>query len=303
MYIEERLGKWPARLFALCGALAGALSIGTTLQMDSVIGVLDPARGKNSLVICAVTAVLAGWVLRGGARAIAAFCEKVIPVMSAAYVICTLVILWNFRFALPMAIRNIFVGAFCPSAVLGGTVGGLIRSACVGISRGVFSNEAGLGSGAIAAATAEGDPHRMGLVGMVGVFVDTVVMCTLTGLCVTVTGAHNGAVGSGIAAAVFRTGLGEWSVGLLGAFLCIFAFTTIVGWYFFAGACFRYLTADRFETAFRLFYVGMLLLTPLVQSDRLWMLADILNTGMALPNLAALLLRDQSKRIFCRKLY
>ena len=295
VYIEKRLGSRLARLFALCGAAAGALGIGTTLQMDGVIGVLDPARGKNSFVICAVTAVLAGWVLWGGAKGIAAFCEKVIPAMSVAYILCSFAILWNCRAALPAALRSIFVGAFRPAAVAGGTVGSLLCTVSVGIGRGVFSNEAGMGTAAIAAASADGSPRRQGLVGMCGVFLDTVVMCTLTGLCVTVTGVYDGASGASVAAAAFRAGLGGWSTGLLAVLLCLFAFTTIVGWYFFAGACFRYLTSDRFETAYRLFYVGMLLVTPFVQSDRLWMLADVLNTGMALPNLAALLMHRQSK--------
>lgn len=295
VYIKKILGSPFARLFALSGAAAGSISIGTTLQMDSVIGVLDPARrsgsfSSRSIVICVVTAILAGWVLWGGAKGIAAFCQRVIPVMSVAYTLCCFAILWNFRSMLPTAILSVIKGAFCPRAVLGGAAGSVIRTLSVGVSRGIFSNEAGLGSAPIAAAAAGGDPNRQGLIAMSGVFIDTVVMCFLSGLCVVVTGAYLRGSGSDIVADVFRMGLGDWSVGLLSLFLCLFAFTTIVGWYFFAGACFRYLTGERFERAFRLFYIGMLLLTPFVQSQRLWVLADALNVAMALPNLSALLL-------------
>jgi len=287
VYIENRFGKGLARLYALCGAAAGALTMGTTSQTDSMIGVLDPARGRASFLICAAVAVLAGWVLWGGAKGISSFCEKIIPVMSAAYILCCAAILWRFRAELPAALWSILKGAFCPAAVLGGTAGSLIRTLSVGVSRGVFSNEAGLGSAAIAAAASGGSPHSQGLVAMSGVFLDTVVMCTLTGLCVVVTGAEGS--GSAVAGETFRLGLGNQSVGLLSAFLILFAFTTVVGWYFFGSACFRYLTGGRWEKGYRLFYIGMLLVTPLVQSDRLWMLADILNLTMALPNLTALL--------------
>lgn len=291
-YIKRALGSGWAKVFAFCGAAAGSISIGTSLQMDSVIGVLAPNRNgfsMRSLAICILTATATGLVLLGGAKGIAAFCQKVIPVVSIGYFLCCGIILWNCRAELPVALLSIIKGAFCPAAVLGGASGGIIKTMSVGISRGVFSNEAGLGSAPIASAAAGGSAERQGLLAMSSVFLDTVVMCFLSGLCIVVTGAWQRAGYAGGVALAFRVGIGEWSVGLLSLFLCIFAFTTIVGWYFFAGACFRYLTGDRYEKAFRLFYILMLLVAPFVQSDRLWLVADALNVGMALPNIFALL--------------
>lgn len=296
LYIEQKMGKVPAMIFALCGAAAGSISIGTTLQMDSVIGVLDPMResgtfSMRSFVICLITAVLAGIVLWGGAVGISRFCEAVIPIMSVGYIVCCLVILVRFRSELPNALVLIVKSAFCPAAAVGGAAGSFVRTVQVGMSRGIYSNEAGLGSAPIAAAAARGESAlRQGLIAMSGVFLDTVVMCFMTGLCVVVTGSWQSHSGAAITAAAFEMALGEKSVILLSLFLCFFAFTTIVGWYFFAGACFEYLTDGRGEKLFRLFYVGMLMLTPFIQSDRLWALADVLNAGMALPNLTALLL-------------
>ncbi len=300
-YIETVLGKRAGQLFALCGAAAGSISIGTSLQMDSVIGVLDTQRQSanfsvRSLIICVITALLAGWVLWGGAKGVVRFCEAVIPVLSIGYFVCCGVILWNFRSAIPAALLSIVKGAFCPTAVLGGATGSVLKTMTVGISRGVFSNEAGLGSAPIAAAAAGGSPHQQGLTAMCSVFLDTVVICLISGLCVVVTGAYGKSGTTRPEVVAFEMGLGNLGVRLLVLFLCIFAFTTIVGWYYFASACFRYLTNDRFETAFRIFYISMLLLTPFVQSERLWVLADTLNVGMALPNLTALLLLKTKKQ-------
>lgn len=291
-YIKMALGKGWARLFAFCGAAAGSISIGTSLQMDSVIGVLEPNRNgfsMRSFAICILTAIAASLVLWGGAKGIASFCEKVIPVVSIGYFLCCGIILWNCRAELPGALLSIVREAFCPAAVLGGASGGIIKTMSVGISRGVFSNEAGLGSAPIAASAAGGSAERQGLLAMSGVFLDTVVMCFLSGLCIIVTDAWRTAGYAGGVALAFKMGIGAWSVPLLSVFLCVFAFTTIVGWYFFAGACFRYLTGERYEKAFRLFYILMLLVAPWVQSDRLWLVADALNVGMALPNISALL--------------
>lgn len=294
-YIETVLGKRAGQVFALCGAAAGSISIGTSLQMDSVIGVLDTQRQTGafsfrSFIICIITALLAGWVLLGGAKGVVRFCEAVIPVLSIGYFLCCGVILWNFRAAIPEALLSIVKGAFCPTAVLGGAGGSILKTMTVGISRGVFSNEAGLGSAPIAAAAAGGSPHKQGLMAMCSVFLDTVVICFISGLCVVVTGAYAEPASARPEVLAFKTGLGSTGVKLLIVFLCIFAFTTIVGWYYFASACFRYLTHNRFETVFRIFYISMLLLAPFVQSERLWVLADTLNFGMALLNLTALLL-------------
>ncbi|MBR5783501.1 MAG: sodium:alanine symporter family protein [Clostridia bacterium] len=294
IYIERKWGKTLAYLFALCGAATGSISMGTTLQMDSMLGVLDPSRqygafSFRSLMICAVVAVLAGLVLRGGHKGISHFCEAIIPVMGIGYIVCCGIILFKFRVDLPEALSLIWRSAFSPRAALGGAAGSIFQTVSIGVSRGILSNEAGLGSAPIAAAAAKDDnAMRQGQIAMLGVFVDTVIICSLTGLCVTVTGAWQASTGAAVPATSFYRGLGQTGVILLAVFLCTFAFTTVVGWYFFASSCFGYLSPHG-EGYFRLFYIAMLLLTPWINSDRLWALGDILSAGMALPNLAVLL--------------
>ncbi len=291
LYIEKSIGKKAAMLYALCGAAAGSISIGTSLQMDSMLGALDPiGRGQGapekSFYLCVFVALLAGIILWGGARRISSFCEAVVPLMAIGYIVCSVVILVRFRTRLPAVCREILISAFSFRASSGGILGALTA----GISRGIFSNEAGLGSSGIAAAAVEeGDAHRQGLVGMCGVFIDTTLMCLLSGMTILVSGASPSDNGAAMSRAAFSIGLGQYGGRVLTVFLCFFAFTTIVGWYYFASECFTYVTGGRWERIFCIFYVGMLLITPFVKSDGLWFMADALNTGMALPNLLALM--------------
>ena len=294
-YIAETLGRKAAKMFAFCGALAGAMGLGTLTQADGIVRTLqrhlDPTRQFSvmgvplvGLLAAGTVAGLVGAVLCGGLKRISALCEAVVPLMSVGYILCCGIILIRYAPQAPDALKRIVCDAFSFRAGFGGWVG----TVSAGISRGIFSNEAGLGSASITAAAAQGDsPHRQGLIGQAGVFIDTTVMCTLSGLCVVVTDAR-GADGAAVTSAAFGAALGPVGEIAPGIFLCFFAFTTIVGWYYYAERCFCYLTDGRWERGFRFLYVGMILLTPLMDSSRIWRLADLLNCGMALPNLLAL---------------
>ena len=296
-YIKHGMGRGWASAFALCGAAAGALGLGTLTRAEGIVSLLQQnldgekryALGGVPLVgmaVAAVVTLLAGLVLWGGVQRISTVCETVVPVMAVGYILCCCLILLRSAHRLPWALGEIVKGAFSLRAGWGGLLG----TVSVGISRGIFSNEAGLGSAPIASAAAKGNsPLRQGLIGQSGVFIDTTLMCTLSGLCVVVTGAaDSGRDGAAVTALAFEQVLGSRSTALLGVFLCFFAFTTIVGWYYYAGRCFVYLAGGKGEKLFRLLYVGMILLTPLLDTQRIWNLADLLNAGMALPNLLAL---------------
>ncbi len=310
-YIEFCMGKGWARIFAFCGAAAGALGMGTLAQGAGVIDLLQESLDAEakwrllgvpgvSMVVAVILSLSAATVLWGGRQRISSLCQAVVPIMAVGYVGCCIWILCRHAQGLPEAMWSILQGAFSWRAGTAGMVGAMVA----GISRGVFSNEAGLGSAAIAAAAAKGNsPSRQGLIGLAGVFIDTTLMCTLSGLCIVVTGsAQHGGNATDITAGAFATVLGRWSEGVLGMFLCFFAFTSIVGWYFYARGCFVYLTGGKGEKWFCLLYVGVLLVTPLMEMDRIWAVADLWNTGMALPNLLALYkLRGQIRLLILDK--
>ena len=296
-YIQNTLGGFGAKAFAFCGAAAGVLGFGTLTQADGIVTVLqhslDPLKQQKwwgiptvSLVTAICVAMLAGMVLWGGMKRISTVCETVVPMMALGYIVCCVLVLFRCRGELLKAITVILQEAWSLRAGWGGLLG----TVSLGISRGIFSNEAGLGSAPIASAQAKDqNPMRQGLIGQSGVFIDTTLMCTLSGLCLVVTGSYTaGLDGAAVTALAFESVLGKLAGVMLGVFLCFFAFTTIVGWYFYARQCFCYLTEERGEKIFRFLYVGMILLTPLLNTRRIWGLADWLSAGMALPNLVAL---------------
>lgn len=246
-----------------------------------------------------LTVLFSAMVLLGGADRISRVCSLVVPLMSAVYVLCSVLILVRCRAQIPAALRLIAVSAFSPRAAAG-AAGGLTmrRILRMGIGRGVFTNEAGLGSTPIAAACSSNeDPVRQGLVTMTGTFLDTIVICSLTGLCLVVTGAWcvPGLAGFRITEQAWRAAL-PWPAGLssflLLACLVFFAFSTIIGWNFYGEQCLRYLTggSQRAQRLYRWCYLAALCAAPLLSVKAAWELADILNACMALPNLTALLL-------------
>ena len=313
-YIENGLGrrwKFLAIIFAIFGMCVGLFGIGTFSQVNSITSAVDSifsqapvltlfGREYNLAVIIAgvlLTAAVA-LVLLGGIRRIAKVSETVVPFMVIVYVLICLIILFANITAIPQALSQIFVGAFNPKAVAGGVAGSMIVAMQSGIARGIFSNEAGLGSAPIAAASAKTrEPVRQGLVSMTGTFLDTLVVCTMTGLAIVITGAWNGGKeGVNITMEAFVQGLpGFLSAAapvLLMICLIFFAFTTILGWNFYGERCLEYLTGRKKAAlyAYRIAYIAAVFIGPYMTIAAVWNIADIFNGLMALPNLIALLL-------------
>ena len=315
-YIERGLGpKWrgAARLFAACAVFAGVFGVGTLAQVSGISAAVqaffepgfDGRSGlwilgayRSGAVVAAgiVVTAAAAMVLAGGAQRIARAAEAVVPFMAVGYVAVTGLLLVSNASAIPAAVGEILRGAFCPSAVTGGAIGSVLVTAQKGIARGIFTNEAGMGTAAIAAATAKTDsPERQGLVAMTGTFIDTVVLCTMTGLSIVLTGAgQNGGEGAAVTGLAFVRGLPfspELSRFLLMASLVFFAFATILGWHFYAQRCLAYLTGNsrRAAAVYRWLCILVVFSAPYLSSDLVWCLADLSNGLMAFPNLAALL--------------
>ena len=316
-YIEKGLGrryKWLAKSFCVFAVLAGLFGIGTLTQINSINEALqsffDPEKSHTLLSIGdnqytattvvggVVVTLLTALLILGGIKRIAKFSEMLIPFMSVVYVILTLtIIICNIK-GLPLALTKMVKSAFTTTAVTGSAVGISVKQALsVGFSKGVFSNEAGLGSSAIgAAATKTREPVEGGLVTMISAFIDTTVLCTLSGLAVvlanpTATG------GNGIAVTVAAWNKGLPFGGMLTSFLLdfslvFFAFATIPGWSYYSECCLNYLSNDskKLRKAFRIIYILVVAVGPYLSFDFVWQIADCLNGLMALPNLFALVL-------------
>ena len=294
-YIRNGLGSrwaWLGGLFALFGMLAG-FGIGNGVQAFEVSSALE-AAGVPRLVTGVVLGVLVFAVVVGGIRRIAKAASAIVPLMSILYVAACLVILLINITALPGAFGTIFSNAFSGEAAAGGALGQVIL---MGFKRGIFSNEAGLGSAPIAHAAARTtDPVRQGTVAMLGTFIDTIIICTMTALVIISTGAYTQLVdgerlsGANLSIAAFNSGLpGSGWVVTVG--LVIFAFTTVLGWSFYGERCTSYLFGDKAVMPFRLLWVAMVVFASIAgTSGAIWGVADTLNGLMALPNLIALLL-------------
>jgi len=294
-YIKNGLGKrwaWLGTLFAIFGALAG-FGIGNTVQANSVADALNSTLGIPQLVTGVVMAVLAALVLIGGIRRIATVAGKLVPFMALSYIVAGLVVLVLNAAAIPDAIVLILKQAFTPTAATGGFAGAAVWAAIrFGVARGIFSNEAGLGSAPIAHAAATTDsPVRQGTVAMLGTFIDTLVICTITGLVIMVTGAwtsgENAAPLTSLAFETALPGIGSYVVSFG---LVLFAFTTLLGWSFYGEKCVEYLFGLRAITPFRVLWIIAIPIGANSNLSFIWLVADTLNALMALPNLLALLL-------------
>lgn len=315
-YIENGMGskwKWLGKVFAVFGVLVGLLGIGTFTQVNSITqaanSFFDPEKAHTialfgtkytvaqvavGLIITALTAL----IIIGGIKSIAKVSEIFIPVMVIIYALCCLTILFSHFTEIPRAIEEIFKTAFGVKAVTGGVIGTIIASMQNGIARGIFSNEAGLGSAPIAAAAAKtNEPVRQGLVTMTGTFIDTIVVCTMTGLTIVISGfasPENTLEGVEITNAAFAYGLPlteKISSFLLMICLMFFAFTTILGWNYYSERCLSYLTgSNRIMTGvFRVLYIAAVFIGPYMTVEAVWNIADIFNGLMAVPNIIALL--------------
>lgn len=293
-YIKNGLGpnwKWMAALFAFFGMITG-FGMGNTVQANSVADVLNAEFGVPTWVTGVLLAVLVALVLLGGIKRIAEVAGKLVPFMSIAYLIAGLAVLIMNADKVPDAIAQIVHYAFNPVAATGGFAGATILLAIrMGVARGVFSNEAGIGSAPIAHAAAQTKhPVKQGVIAMLGTFIDTIIICTITGLVIMVSGAwtsgENGAPLTSMAFSNLLPGFGHYIVAVG---LPIFAFTTILGWSFYGEKCTEYLLGHRFVMPFRVIWVIAVPLGAMAQLDFVWLLADTLNAMMAVPNLVALL--------------
>lgn len=294
-YIKNGLGSkwvWLGGVFAVFGAMAG-FGIGNTVQANSVADALNSKFAIPHLVTGLVMAVLAALVLIGGIRRIAEVAGKLVPFMAIAYVLAGLVVISMNIGAVPDAIVLIVKSAFNPVAATGGFAGAAVWAAIrFGVARGVFSNEAGLGSAPIAHAAAETDsPVRQGTVAMLGTFIDTIIICSITGLVIVITGAWTGGeTGASLSSAAFEMalpGVGGYVVTLG---LVLFAFTTLLGWSFYGEKCVEYLFGIKSITPFRILWIIAVPIGATAELKFTWLVADTLNALMALPNLIALLL-------------
>ncbi len=293
-YIKNGLhSKSLAALFALFTIGAGCFGIGTYCQINSMVQANELMFGMSSVGSCAIITALVGLVTLGGLKSISAFSAKVIPVMAVFYIVgCLFIIIMKIDL-LPNAIYQIVSSAFSFDACVGGATGvGILMALRFGVARGIFSNEAGLGSAPIAAATAKTKyAAEQGLVNMTGTFLDTIIVCMLTGLVIVLTDTWNieGLNGAAITTKAFSDTLGEsWGIYVINIGLLLFAFTTTIGWNYYAESSVVYLFGTKVIYAYRVIYIAIVASASFMTLDVVWILADIFNGLMAFPNLIAL---------------
>lgn len=315
-YIENGMGskwKWLAKLFAFFGACVGLMGIGTFTQVNGIATAVqsffDPEKAHTisilgseysiAIVITAfVLAILVGLVVIGGIQRIAKVSQVIVPFMAILYVVVCLVLIFSNITKVPDAFALIVKSAFKPAAFTGGAVGSIAIAMQKGVARGIFSNEAGLGSAPIAAAAAQTkEPVRQGLVTMTGTFIDTIIVCTMTGLSIVMMGSWkvDGLEGVAVTTDAFQKGLtflpSEVSAFILMMCLVFFAFTTILGWDYYSERCLEYLTNGNKVAVqvYRWLYILCVFIGPYMTVKAVWTIADIFNGLMAIPNIIALL--------------
>ncbi|MCB5086629.1 sodium:alanine symporter family protein [Streptococcus mutans] len=295
-YIINGMGKkWKplAIFFALAGILVAFLGIGTFSQVNSITASLKNSFNWSPQIVSILIAIVVAVIIFGGIQSIAKVSEKLVPFMAAAYIIATLIVIFmHYNHIIP-AIEQVFSEAFTGTAAVGGFAGAVVKEAIQnGIARGVFSNESGLGSAPIAAAAAKThEPAEQGLISMTGTFIDTLVICTLTGLSILVTGKWTvkGLEGAPLTQSAFATVFGNIGVLVLTLCLVLFAFTTILGWSYYGERCFEFLFGVKHINIYRSIFIIMVALGGFLELDLIWTIADIVNGLMAIPNLIALL--------------
>lgn len=294
-YIKNGLGPrwaWLGACFALFAGFAG-FGIGNTVQANSVADALEAAFGVPFWTTGVMLAILVGSVLFGGVHRIAAFAGTLVPVMAITYVGAGLVVILLNIHAVPDAFRLIFAHAFSPIAATGGFAGAAVWAAIrFGVARGIFSNEAGLGSAPIAHAAAEcKGPASQGLVAMLGTFIDTIIVCTFTALVILTTGAWtSGKTGAELTSLAFETALPGVGSEIIAIALAVFAFTTLIGWSYYCERSWQYLLGVKAIIPFRIVWSLAPIAGATVKLSFVWLLADTLNALMAIPNLIALAL-------------
>lgn len=295
-YILHGMGeKWRplAIFFAVAGVLVAWLGIGTFSQVNSITGSLKSSFGFAPQIVSIVIAIIVAYIIFGGIQSISKVAEKIVPFMAGLYILAAgFVILLNINQIIP-TLNLVFQSAFTKSAAVGGFLGASVQKAIqMGIARGVFSNESGLGSAPIAAAAAKtNEPVEQGLISMTGTFIDTIIICTLTGLTILITGVWTSDTlkGADVTQAAFSGTFGSAGAFALTISLVLFAFTTILGWSYYGERCFEFLFGTKHIRIYRIIFTLMVALGGFLSLHIVWTIADIVNGLMAIPNLIALL--------------
>ncbi|HFI0039829.1 TPA: alanine/glycine:cation symporter family protein [Streptococcus suis] len=295
-YITLGMGqKWKplAIFFAISGVLVALLGMGTFSQVNSIASSMSSSFGLAPQLVSIVTAISIAFFIFGGIEKISEVSTKIVPFMAILYILASLTVLALHWDQLIPTLVLVLKSAFTPAAAVGGFAGATVQQAIQrGIARGVFSNESGLGSAPIAAAAAKSDnPVEQGLISMTGTFIDTLIICTLTGLMILVTGQWSvaGLEGAPLTQAAFASVFGQPGALALTISLALFAYTTILGWSYYGERCIEFLFGTKSILPYRLVFVAMVALGGFLKLDLIWTIADIVNGLMALPNLIALL--------------
>lgn len=313
-YIENGMGikwRWLAKLFAFFGACVGLFGIGTFTQVNGIATAVRDFFDPNSMHVVSVMGREYSWaiiitgivltlcvgaVIIGGLKRISSVSQIVVPFMAVTYIVSSIVVILLNITEIPAAIIEIIQSAFGLRAAAGGALGAMIVAMQKGIARGIFSNESGLGSAPIAAAAAQtNECVRQGLITMTGTFIDTIVVCTMTGLCIVLTGSHTlGLEGVAVTTHAFQAGLPlptQVSAFLVMLCLVFFAFTTILGWDYYGEKCLEYLMNGNLKAVkvYRWLYILAVFIGPFMTVEAVWTIADIFNALMAFPNLIAIL--------------
>lgn len=306
-YIKNGLKKqwhWLAYLFAAFGVLT-VFGTGNATQVNTITTAIDSALynygviseqnvSTLNLVIGIILAVLIGLILLGGIKRIGQVAEKLVPFMAVIYIILAIgVVILNYR-NIPTVFASIFKGAFSPASVTGGAVGSFFMSMKKGVSRGIFSNEAGLGTGSIAHACADTrKPVKQGFFGIFEVFVDTIVICTLTALVILCSGVPVGygdAAGAELTILGFTSTYGSWVSIFTAIAMCCFAFSTIIGWGLYGTRCVEFLLGTRANRPFMILYALVAIVGATMELGLMWNIAETFNGLMVIPNLIAVFL-------------
>ena len=306
-YIKNGLGprfRWLAVIFSVLGVLT-VFGTGNATQVNTISAAVDSALLNYSLItpesvstfnliLGIVIAIVVALVLLGGIRRIGQVTEKLVPFMALLYILLALGVIFLNLERVPSVFRSIFEGAFSPSAVTGGAVGTLFLSMKNGVSRGIFSNEAGLGTGSIAHAAADTDDAvSQGYFGIFEVFTDTIVICTMTALVILCSGIpveYGAAAGAELTISGFTSTYGSWVSIFTAVALCCFAFSTIIGWGLYGTRCIEFLFGSRVNRPFMIVYSAVAVLGATVDLGLLWSIAETFNGLMSIPNLIALFL-------------
>ena len=311
-YIEKGMGenwKWLAKIFAVFGVMVGLLGIGTFSQINGITSAVNGFFDANNewtvdlfgrtyswtVVITGILlTVCVALVIIGGIQRISSVAQVIVPFMAGCYVVAVvLILIFNFT-AIPGALVEIVQSAFGLRAVTGGTIGGMLMAMQMGVARGIFSNEAGLGTGSIAHACADTkEPVKQGLLGIFEVFTDTILICTLTALVILCSGIPIGFgadAGAELTISGFTATYGNWISIFTAVALCCFAFSTIIGWGLYGARCIEFLFSSKVIKPFMLVYSLVAILGATVDLGMLWSIAETFNGLMAIPNLIALFL-------------